>query len=58
MDCLKMKNTVSEMTNILGRIINRVDTPQQTSHPLAWFPFWVGLKLSPAGWRPDHRAFI
>ena len=26
MDCLKMKNTVSEMTNILGRIINRVDT--------------------------------
>ena len=32
--------------------------PQQTSHPLAWFPFWVGLKLSPAGWRPDHRAFI
>lgn len=26
MDCLKMKNTVSEMTNILGGIINRVDT--------------------------------
>ena len=42
MGCLKMKNTISEMTNISDEIINRVDTRKMG------FPGGVAVKKQPA----------